>query len=116
LSLAILSSWLAEYGLATVAWTAVVVTAVIRDVVASRRFSRGSGGVVSIDEVHQLHAVPIVLDALANANIPTHPRTYAHRCLLQFFGPYLPVEIVVPKRHAEAADRILADALGWERR
>jgi hypothetical protein len=114
LSVAIVGSLFAEYELSTVAWTAVVVTAVTRDIVSSRTFSRAHGVVVSVDEVHRLYAVPIVLDALTHAEIPAYPRTYAHRCLLQLFGPFVPVEIVVPNQYAEAAGRIVAAALDRE--
>ncbi len=54
---------------------------------------------------HRVQRVDDILDALLDAGIPAHARGAAHRALLHFFAPYVPVSIYVPAdRLAEARD------------
>jgi len=44
---------------------------------------------------------------LAEAGVAWHARARRHRALLYFFGPFIPVEILVPEAQANAAQGAL---------
>jgi hypothetical protein len=60
---------------------------------------------------HRLYAVGPVLAALEDAGIAVHARSVRYRALLQFLGPYVPVEILVPPNAAADARRIIEGRL-----
>ncbi len=88
-----------------------VVTAVVLDALASWRAARAHGALVTVRAEHRVYAVDAALAALAAHGIPGHARSAGHRALLQFFGPYVPVEIQVPVAHGDEARGILAGVL-----
>jgi hypothetical protein len=85
-----------------------VVTAVILDLVAEWRFRRRHGALVPVWPLHRLYAVDPALDLLHAAGIPAHPRSVHARTLLQFFAPYLPVDLLVPEADAARARALLS--------
>ena len=84
--------------------TLVAVAADLRD---EWRFRRATGEVSVAWPLHRMYAVSPVVEALAAAGIPAHARSARYRSLLQFFGPYVPVEVLVPAEHAERAEAML---------
>jgi hypothetical protein len=88
-----------------------VLVAVALDVQSEWRFRRRHGVVASIWPVHQVYAAPAVIEALAAKEIPALPRGLRHRALLQLFGPFVPIEILVPAEKAAAAGELLRAAL-----
>jgi hypothetical protein len=107
LGLAIADAWLATEGVGLSAIALVVLTAIVRDIASTWRFTAAHGDVTSVDEFHRLYLLPIVLEHLESAGIPAHARSTGHRTLLQFFGPYVPVEIIVPTSRATEASAIV---------
>lgn len=85
-----------------------VATAVALDLVDEWRFrSREPGPLVALGEHHSLLDVDAALAKLAAAGVPALPRAVHHRALLRFFGPYIPVTILVPAARADEARRAL---------
>lgn len=66
---------------------------------------------VSVWPEHRLYAVGVLMSALDEAGIPAHARATRYRALLQFFGPHVPVEILVPRAHAARAAQVIEDRL-----
>ncbi|MBI3179823.1 MAG: hypothetical protein HYZ27_09195, partial [Deltaproteobacteria bacterium] len=62
---------------------------------------------VPVWEIHQVYAMDPALTALAAAGIAAHARSAYHRTLLQFFGPLVPVLVLVPRAQADAAVAVL---------
>ena len=92
---------------------AITATAVALDLVAEWRARQKHGRLVAIWPVHQVALVQPVIDALARADIYAFPRAAYHRALLQFFGPHIPVVMLVPEAKApEARAMIEAILLG----
>ena len=60
---------------------------------------------------HRPYAVAAARAALAAEGIPVHARGEELRRLLQFFGPYVPIELMVPRADVERATTILTEVL-----
>lgn len=60
---------------------------------------------------HRLYAVGVLMDALEEAGIAAHARATRYRALLQFFGPYVPVEILVSSDDRERACQVIEGRL-----
>lgn len=59
------------------------------------------------DEVHRLYALPVVVDLIEQQGIATLARAQCLRSLLHFFGPHVPIEVLVPAdRVVEARDAL----------
>ena len=67
--------------------------------------------VVRVWPVHRVYGVEPALQALSEAGIWAFPRGLRHRTLLQFFGPYVPIEILVPEDRGAEATRLLRELL-----
>lgn len=91
--------------------TLVLLTAVTVDLAAEWRARAGAPELVAIRHLHQVARVEPVLQALAAASIPAHARAAAHRALLHFFGPYVPITLYVPRDRAADARAIVEQAL-----
>ena len=89
----------------------VAAVAAVEDVMREARMRAAHPDLVSVWPLHALYAIEPVVDALGAAGIPAHPRGVHFRSLFQFFAPYLPVEILVPRASAEEAERIVRDVL-----
>ena len=81
----------------------VVLTAVILDVGGEWRARWRQGKLIAVWPLNQVALVQPATDALARAGIVAWPRAAFHRSLLQFFGPYIPVVLLVPEAQADEA-------------
>jgi hypothetical protein len=86
-------------------------TAIVLDLMGEWSFRRRHAQVVGAWPIHRVYAVAPALEALAKNGIPAYPRGLHHRTLLQFFGAYVPVELLVPGGDAERAERIVRERL-----
>jgi hypothetical protein len=84
-----------------------VVACAALDVAGELRFRGAHGDVVAVTAEHRLYAVGPALAALNAGGIAAFPRALRHRALLAFWGPYLPVEILVARGRADEAQAIL---------
>jgi hypothetical protein len=91
----------------------VLIVAVALDVIGEWRARRKHRRLVPVWPLNQVALVQPVLDALERAGIFALPRSAFHRALLQFFGPYVPVVLLVPEARAtEARETVEAIVLG----
>ena len=88
-----------------------LLVAVLMDLVAETRFRRAHRDAVSV--VVQLHtgAADAVIAALAEASVPAFARNMNVRVLTGFFGPFAPIEVLVPSSRLAAARERLAAIL-----
>ena len=89
----------------------VTVTAVALDLVAEWRARSVQDDLVVVWPLHQVALLDAATTALERASIFVHARAANHRALLWFFGPYLPIELMVPRARALEARDILAAVL-----
>jgi hypothetical protein len=89
----------------------VVLTALILDLIAEWRFRRLFPRASSAWPIHRVHAVAPALVVLERAGIPAHPRSLRQRTLYQFFGPEVPIDLMVPAEKLEEARALLAKLL-----
>lgn len=87
------------------AW--VVGVAVVLDLWDEWKARSWYGDLVSVRPVHRLYTLHLAVSALNEAGISVHVRSLYHRSLLQFFGPFVPVELMVPRSQAETAQALL---------
>jgi preprotein translocase subunit SecY len=94
----------------------VVLTAAIMDLGAEWRMRRQHGPLVTLRPEHRVYAIDAMAQRLEAAGIPVLLRSALVRTLLQFFGPWVPVEIMVPgSRAAEARALLPGDAIAGAR-
>jgi hypothetical protein len=101
----------ARFGHAFIGLDVVVVTALVADVLAEWRARRQAPDLVAVWSEHRPYAVGPARAALAKLSIFSFARGAHQRTLLQLFGPYLPIDILVPAPSAESARAELARAL-----
>lgn len=77
------------------------------DLIQEWRFRLAQPALAAVWPLHQVHAVVPSLQALEAASIPAFPSGLHHRSLLHFFGPAIPIQILVPQAQSEEAYRIL---------
>ncbi|MEZ4317737.1 MAG: hypothetical protein R3F61_09535 [Myxococcota bacterium] len=99
-----------ELGLPTFGVELFVVPAVLWDLASEWR-ARSSGLSTEVWQLHRMYAVEPALDALNAAGIPAASRGDRTRSLLHFFGPYVPVGILVEASRADEARAVLARRL-----
>ena len=83
-------------------------TAVALDLVREWRAFGEHPDLVAVWPLHRIYTLDAALLTLERANIYVHPRGAHHRTLLQFFGPYVPITLMVPAANADSATRILS--------
>lgn len=88
--------------------------ALVVDLWLEARWRSGHGEVAAVWPVHRVYAVGPVLDALAAEGIDAHARAERYRSLLQFFGPYVPIEILVPTAQQDDAVGVIERVLAGE--
>ena len=81
--------------------------ALVLDLLREWRARRDLGDLATIWELPAVHAVNPVLRALSAAGIPAHARGAGLRTLFQFFGPFAPVQVMVPTAQAAQAEAVL---------
>jgi preprotein translocase subunit SecY len=89
----------------------VAATGIVLDLTREARAHCTHQNLVPVWEIHQLYAVDPALRLLASEGIPAFPRGVHHRTLLQFFGPYVPIHVLVEPEHAERAQALLRSRL-----
>jgi hypothetical protein len=77
------------------------------DVVGEAEAFRRHPNLVAVWPEHRLYAVNGGLAVLEQAGIPYFARSVNHRALWHFFGPVLPIQLMVPADRAEEAYRLL---------
>ena len=87
------------------------VTAILYDLVREWRAREQEPGLVPVWDVHQTYVVPPLLLCLKNEDIRAFPQGLHYRSLMQFFGPYAPIRILVPAHQAGLAEATLRDRL-----
>jgi hypothetical protein len=87
----------------------IVLACVALDVVAEVRFRYRYPDLVPLCPIHRMYMVGTTLHALTRAAVPAHPRALRHATLLNVWGPYVPVEILVPRAEAEPAQAVLRE-------
>ncbi len=80
-------------------------TAAVMDVFVDARARRAQ--LVPVAVLHQVQRGDVVEHVLGSAAIPFHLRDAHLRTLLAFFGPYVPVTVLVPAEHGERALALL---------
>jgi hypothetical protein len=87
-------------GLATAA-------AVSMDVAAELRLEMTEGELVAVRRIQKPDHADDLIESLREAGIPAVGQGAFHRTLLQFFGPFIPVDILVPAARAAQAAAVL---------
>jgi len=91
-----------------------IVTAVILDLRAEWIARRGTRHWVAVWPEPRVYGADAAAEALGRAGVPVHLRGLHHRVLLQLFGPYIPIDVFVPRDRADEARRILEPLLTAE--
>jgi len=89
----------------------VLLVAIGTDLLREWSFRIRQGVLVSAWPLHRVHALGPALETLREAGIPAFARGLHHRSLLQFFGPMVPVDILVPEGRVEEASGLLQPLL-----
>jgi len=84
------------------------ITVVVLDVVDDWR-ARRRADLVGVWPIHQVGMAEVAAGQLARAGITTHLRNRRHRSLLHVFGPFVPIEVMVPADRASEAKAIMRD-------
>jgi hypothetical protein len=103
-------AWLVQrFGVACVvnAGTIIVATGILCDLVLEGRARATGAQLVAIWEIHQVYAVAPTIHLLEAQGWHPFARGLRLRSLLQFFGPYVPVQILVPAAEATTARTLL---------
>jgi hypothetical protein len=87
--------------------SAAVGTAIALDLVAEWRAHRRRDDLVAAWPIHRVQLVDLAVRALRSAGIEVHARGLHHRTMLFFFGPFIPVLLMVPRDEAERARDLL---------
>jgi hypothetical protein len=94
-----------------------VLTAVGLDLAAAWKAHRAGGALSTVGSTEDVDSADAAAYALEAAGIAVYQRGVHHRSVLQIFGPYVPIDLMVPEAHADEAKRILvpfAVAGGWD--
>ncbi|MFZ5439746.1 MAG: hypothetical protein ACOZQL_07040 [Myxococcota bacterium] len=86
----------------------VVLTAVALDVVGEWRARQRLGELLPVWELQRTAEVEPVLFLLRGAGIEAHAQGFFNRATQQFFGPWMPVRVLVPRAKADEARALIA--------
>jgi hypothetical protein len=81
--------------------------AVAMDVAAELRLEMTEGKLVAVRRIQKADHADDLIKSLREAGIPAVGQAAFHRTLLQFFGPFIPVDILVPAARAAQAFAVL---------
>jgi hypothetical protein len=84
-----------------------IATGIVFDWVREWRARQSDATLVPVWEIHQVYAVPPALRLLDAEGIHAFAQGLGWRSLLQFFGPYAPIRILVPASQAWSAYNLL---------
>ena len=85
----------------------VISVAIVSDLVSEASFRWRYGELTPVAWLHRLADLPRRTEDLRRATIPAMVRGRYHRAMLQFFGPFVPIEIMVPVGRGEEALRAM---------
>jgi hypothetical protein len=85
----------------------ILATGVISDLARDWRAYERDPSLIPVWEIHQLYAVEPAMRLLKDKGIAAYAQALRARSLLQFFGPYVPVRILVPASEAASAYSLL---------
>ncbi len=86
----------------------ILVTGIIADLIREfRARTESTARLVPVWEIHQVYAVPPAMRLLQAQGFHPFAKGLRLRSLLQFFGPYAPIAILVPAAEAQAACALL---------
>ncbi len=104
-----LQSWMYRAGaLGLSPLDAALLAAIVLDLMHEMRTRLTHGSATPVAELHRVYALDVALELLARHEIRAEPRSHYFRGLLQFFGPYVPIEILVAEKDAKRARKIVA--------
>ena len=86
----------------------ILLTGIMADLIGEWRARAEGARLVPIWEIHQVYAVPPTMLLLRAQGFHPFAKGLRLRSLLQFFGPYAPIEILVPAGEAQPAYALLA--------
>ncbi|UQA57499.1 SecDF P1 head subdomain-containing protein [Polyangium aurulentum] len=112
--LALLSIELLAYRFALLvvsSWTVALAVALGLDIITELRARLSMPDLIAVWPEHRPYAIAAAREALEAEGIPVHARGERMRRLLQFFGPYVPIELMVPKAHAKRAVKVVRRVL-----
>jgi hypothetical protein len=89
----------------------VVLPAVLTDAVVEWRARARRADLVTVWPLHQVQLADEVAATLAAEGIAVHLRGLRFRSLMHFFGPEVPIAVMVPVADAERAHKLLAERL-----
>ena len=84
-----------------------LVTGILFDLAREWRTRSACGSLVSIWEIHHPYAIPPAQRLLSTHGIQAFPKGEKLRSLLQFFGPYAPIHLMVPAHQAHRARALI---------
>ena len=90
-------------------------TATVMDLVAEWRARWRRDDLVPVWPMHRIQRLDLVGDALARSGIDAHARGAYLRSLLHFFGPFVPVVLMVPEAQVHEARAVIRTQLGLAR-
>jgi hypothetical protein len=85
----------------------ILATGIIADLIREWRARTNGARLVPIWEIHQVYAVPPAMRLLQARGFHPFAKGLRLRSLLQFYGPYAPVVVLVPAEEAQAAYALL---------
>jgi hypothetical protein len=86
------------------------IAATLLDLVDEAR-ARNRQPLVAVWPLHDPMLAAVVRDQLTAAEIPHHLQAARLRSMLWFFGPYVPIMVLVPDEHVPAAEKRLRELL-----
>ncbi len=108
--LAIFSHLLTNTGVSIGVIVIIPLIMIVLDLRQDWRALREFPTLTKIWELHRMYAVDTAQGILTRVGIPCHVRGVYHRSLLYFFGPYIPIDILVPPKNAAEGTRCLQEA------
>ena len=96
-----------------VLWMAVA-TAIGMDLVSEWRARQRCRDLVVVWPMNRVQLADLAVHALQEAGIGAYTRGRYHRGLLYFFGPFVPIDIMVPADRADEAAGLLRNMLGGD--
>lgn len=84
-------------------------TALTIDLILEFRARQSSPSLVPVWEIHQVYALPPTLRMLENAHIKAFAKNKHVRSMVQFFGPHIPIQIMVPLEDAQRARTLIEE-------
>ncbi len=110
---AVLSKWLSSSPGQLLGQGGLLVVAsfvVFADLADEWEARRKHGALEPVTELYRVTEVEPLLAALAQANIPAHAKSARLRALLRFFGPHVPITVLVPAAQAKEAKALVERA------